>query len=204
MHLASQTEIVLQQRRELAELAGFETRNKFEIFGGDGAPLGFAAEQGKGFGALLARMFLGHWRTFEIHIFDMQRALVAVAVHPWRFFFQRLEVHTAEGRPLGALQQRFSLLHKRFDVEDAMGEVRLRVASPLWRPWTFPFEREGRELAFVRKRWSGLMKEAFLDADNFKIEFVDPSLTDDDRLLLLAAGLFVDLQYFERKADSSG
>ncbi len=202
MDLVSRQEIVLRQRRELAELAGLETRNKFEIMGSDGAQIGFAAEQGSGFGATLARMFLGHWRTFEIHVFDTARQLVLVAEHPWRLWFQRLEIRTPDGRALGALQQRFSLLYKRFDVEDALGAARMRVASPLWKPWTFPFERDGRDVAFVRKKWSGLMKEAFMDADNFKIELVDPSLTEDDRMLILAAGLFIDLQYFERKADN--
>jgi len=202
MDLVSRQEIVLRQRRELAELAGLETRNKFEIVGSDGAQIGFAAEQGSGLGATLARMFLGHWRTFEIHVFDTARQLVLVAEHPWRLWFQRLEIRTPDGRVLGALQQRFALLYKRFDVEDALGAARMRVASPLWKPWTFPFERDGRDVAFVRKKWSGLVKEAFMDADNFKIELVDPSLTEDDRMLILAAGLFIDLQYFERKAES--
>jgi uncharacterized protein YxjI len=202
MDLTSRRQIVLRQRRELAELAGFETRNKFEILAEDGSPLGFAAEQGSGLGATLARMFLGHWRTFEIHVFDATRQLVVVAVHPFRMIFQRLEIRSADGRALGALQQRFSVLWKRFDVEDALGSTRFRVSSPLWKPWTFPFEREGREVACVRKKWSGLLKESFTDADNFQIEFTDPSLTDDDRTLLVAAGLFIDLQYFERKAQS--
>ena len=57
-------------------------------------------------------------------------------------------------------------------------------------------------MAFVRKRWSGLLKESFTDADHFTVAFVDPALDEDDRALLLAAGLFVDLQYFERKAES--
>jgi len=201
MQLATHDEIILKQRREMAELFGFETRNKYEILSVDGAPIGFAAEQGKGGLALLARYFLGHWRTFEIHVFDVDQQPVLIGLHPFRFYFQRLEVRTPDGRPLGALQQRFSLLSKRFDLEGPQGDVRMTVASPIWKPWTFPFLREGREVAFVRKRWSGLMKEAFLDADNFKIEFADSSLGEDDRALLLAAGLFVDLQYFERKAN---
>jgi uncharacterized protein YxjI len=204
MQLAGRTEVVLQQRRELAELAGFETRNKFEIVAADGTPLGFAAEQGKGFGAMIGRQLLGHWRSFEIHVFDAQRQPVAVAVHPFRFWFKRIEVKTPDGRLVGALQQRFAMLHKRFDVQDALGATRLRVKSPLWKPWTFPFERDGRDVAFVRKKWSGLMKETFTDADNFLVEFVDPSLTEDDRLLVLAAGLFIDLQYFEQKSGDGG
>jgi uncharacterized protein YxjI len=202
MKLASHATIVLRQRKELAELAGFETRNKFEILDAEGHQLGFAAEQGKGLGAAAARMFMGHWRTFEVHVFDIGREVRLIAVHPWRFFFQRLEVQTADGRRLGALQQRFSILSKRFDIEGQHGRLLMTCSSPLWKPWTFPFVRDGREVACVKKRWSGLLKEAITDADTFGIEFADPALTEDDRQLLLAAGLFIDLQYFEKRASN--
>lgn len=200
MDLASRPAVVLRQRRELGELFGFETRNQFETLGGDGAAIGFAAEQGSGFGALMLRSMLGHWRRFEIHVFDTSRQLVLVARHPWRFYFQRLDVETSDGRPLGGLQQRFAILAKRFDVEDADGNVVMTVSSPLWKPWTFPFQRRGVDAAFVRKKWSGLLRETVTDADNFQIEFSDPSLEEDERRLVLCAGLFIDLQYFERKA----
>lgn len=193
------SELTIVQKRELAELFGLETRNKYAIEV-NGAPFAFAAEQGKGGVEFLARMFLGHWRTFEIHFFDNTRALVLRAVHPFRFFFQRLEVSAADGRPLGAIQQRFSLLYKRFDVLDPAGRLLLKVASPLWRPWTFAFERDGRELALVQKRWSGMLQEAFTDADRFRVVFESPELGLDERALVLAAGIFIDLQYFERKA----
>jgi uncharacterized protein YxjI len=202
MNLDGQQQIVLRQRKELAELMGVETRNKFEILGARGEGLGFAAEQGHGLGASLARMFMGHWRTFELHIFDAQRNLHLIALHPFRFFFQRLEIRGPEGQLLGALQQRFSILTKRFDVEDQHGRQILSCASPLWKPWTFPFQKDGREVATVKKRWSGLLKEAFTDTDNFLIEFTDPSLSAGERNLLLAAGLFIDLQYFEKRAQS--
>src|SRR6478752_4271537 len=105
------SELMILQKRELAELFGIETRNKYSIEAG-GAPFAFAAEQGKGGLAFLARMFFGHWRTFEIHFFDEARQLVLRAVHPFRFLFQRLEVFAADGRMLGAIQQRFSVFSK--------------------------------------------------------------------------------------------
>ena len=193
------SELMVVQRRELAELFGIETRNKYSIEV-NGAPFAFAAEQGKGGLAFLARMFFGHWRTFEIHFFDNARQLVLRAVHPFRFMFQRLEVGSADGRPLGAIQQRFAVFSKRFDVTDASGRLLLRVSSPLWRPWTFAFEREGRELARVEKKWSGMLQEAFTDADRFRVAFGSPELGLDERSLVLAAAIFIDLQYFEKKA----
>lgn len=192
-------ELMVVQRRELAELFGFETRNKYAIEA-NGRQVGFAAEQGKGGWAFLARMFIGHFRTFELHFFDEARQLVLRALHPFRFFFQRLEVSRADGRLLGALQQRFALFSKRFDILDASEQVLLSVSSPIWRPWTFVFERHGTPMARVEKKWAGILREAFTDAERFRVSFERPELGLDERSLVLAAAVFIDLQYFEKKA----
>lgn len=200
-HLDAAPGLRVAQRKELAELLGFETRNKYEIQTAAGAPLGFAAEQQKGMLGFLLRQFLGHWRTFEILFFDAQRALMLTARHPFRWFFQRLEVFDASGHQLGALQRRFSVFSKRFDVEDARGNVLLTVKSPVWRPWTFTFTRDGRDVAVIRKRWSGVLKEAFTDADTFGVEFQPGPVSGVERRLVLAASIFVDLMFFEHHAN---
>ena len=193
------TQVLIQQKRELAELIGFETRNKYEIQIA-GQVAGFAAEQQKGVLGFLMRQMLGHWRTFEILIFSTSKKVVVRAHHPFRFFFQRLEVLSPEGQLWGALQQRFALLHKKFDLEDASGQVVLEVRSPIWRPWTFPFVVRGQERAVVRKKWGGVLREGFTDADRFELEFKDAELSYEERLVLVASALFIDLQYFERKS----
>jgi uncharacterized protein YxjI len=198
--IGNTTEIIVVQKKELVELVGLETRNKYSIEV-DGTPFAFAAEQGKSGLDFVARYFLGHWRTFEIHFFDGARNLVFRALHPFRFIFQRLEVTAADGRPVGAIQQRFALFSKRFDVEDPNGAVLLTVSSPIWRPWTFAFERGGVEVARIEKKWSGLLREAFTDADRFRVLLPRPELGLTERLLVLAAAVFVDLQYFEHKAN---
>ncbi|HEY3499138.1 MAG TPA: phospholipid scramblase-related protein, partial [Polyangiaceae bacterium] len=193
--------VLVAQRKELGELLGYEARNKYEVRTPEGEVFGFAAEQQKGLAGIVARQFLGHWRTFDLLIFDALRNLVLRAHHPFRWFFQRLEVADAAGRALGALQRRWAWFSKRFDVEDQAGNVVLVVSSPIWKPWTFTFERNGVAVATIRKRWSGTLKEMFLDADNFAIEFQPGPLSPGERRLLLAAALFVDLMYFEKKAN---
>lgn len=195
--------LVVAQRKELAELFGFETRNKYEIRSLSGQPVGFAAEQQRGFVGFLLRQNLGHWRSFELKIFDALRNPVLSAFHPFRWFFQCLIVTSAGGQPVGTIERRWSWLSKRFDVMDAQGNVLLTVESPIWHPWTFSFKRQGNIVAAVKKRWSGGLTEIFTDADNFAVQYEPGPLSSAERRLLLAAALYIDLMYFERKANMS-
>lgn len=201
--LATYHKLFVKQKHEMGELFGFETRNKYEVLSEAGQVIAYSAEQQKGFLGFLARQFLGHWRSFEIFFFTPDRKMFMKAIHPFRFFFQRLEIEDAQGKKLGALQQRFAILSKKFDIENESGMVLFEVSSPLWKPWTFPILKVGQEIASVKKKWSGGLTELFTDKDNFAIEYNDPSLSESHRLLILAAAMFVDLQYFERKASSN-
>lgn len=203
MNLTTYPALLVKQVHELAELIGFESRNKYEVQDPEGRAIAYAAEQSSGLGGTIARQFLGHWRRFDITLFDYHsRRPFLHAHHPFRWFFQRLEVRTEDGRYLGALQQRFAFFSKSFDVQDAHGRVVLKVSSPFWRIWTFKFTHQGQQRAMIAKKWSGLLAEAFTDKDNFLVDYQDPQLDNDTRMLLLAAALFIDLQYFEKKADS--
>ncbi|MGQ0505811.1 MAG: phospholipid scramblase-related protein [Myxococcaceae bacterium] len=201
LSVAAQTasELYVRQQRELAELFGFETRNKYAISTPDQQQVAFAAEQEKGLLGAIFRQVLGHWRTFEITFFGPDRQPLFRAVHPFRFFFQRLEVYGTEGRPLGAIQQRFAWLRKSFDVEGPNGQTLFVMRAPIFSIWKFPFFRDEREVAIIEKKWSGALSEMFTDKDNFRVRFNAP-LSLVERVLILAAAIFVDLQYFERKA----
>jgi hypothetical protein len=76
------------------------------------------------------------------------------------------------------------------------------MRSGFFRIWTFPILRNGNPFAMITKKWAGVLQEAFLDADNFIIEFQDPSMTVNAKRVLLSAAIFIDLEYFEQKAKS--
>jgi uncharacterized protein YxjI len=204
--LTSHQELVISQKIELGEaLLGYESRNKYGIYAANRAPVAYAAEQGKGFLDILKRLMLRHWRTFEVHLFTPDRRLIAKANHPfrWLWFNECLLVHDVQGNYLGAVQRRFSIFSKVFDVLGPGGEVLMSVKSPLWKPWTFEFMSQGQRHAIIEKKWSGMLKEMFTDADNFRLGFDNPHLPDNARWLLIAAAIFVDLQYFENNSGSS-
>jgi uncharacterized protein YxjI len=205
MNLLNHDKIIVQQRRELVELLGFETRNKYEISDEHKNIIGFCAEQNKGILGFLFRQFLGHWRSFELHFFDHNRNFSFKSIHPFRFFFQEFSIVDADGRLLGRIYQRFGIFTKKFDVADAQGQVLMTMRSGFFSFWTFPVIdlHSGQQKAIIKKKWSGLFKEMFLDADNFLIEFFNQANTapkEDHKKVILAASVFVDLQYFERKS----
>lgn len=191
--------IFIKQVHEIGEWIGFETRNKYQIFSETQSPIGFAAEQQKGFWGFLLRQYLGHWRTFDVHFYDNEHNVYLNAHHPFRWFFERIEIKDANGKLLGALQKRFSILTKRFDVENEQGMVILEVSSPLWKIWTFSFMHKNSKIAEVKKKWSGLLSEALTDRDNFELEYIDTSISENEKKILLVAAVFIDLMYFEHK-----
>jgi len=197
--LQTQSKIRVVQRREFAELFGYESRNKYEICTVDGATLGYVAEQGSSLWQVLMRNYLGHWRTFELHIFDQNKNRVATVHNPFRFYFRELNVVSVSGEFLGSVKKQFAIFSKKFEIRLSDGEM-FTVSSPIWKIWTFPVVKSGEEVACIRKKWSGALKEVFLDADNFEIEFTSPSLPLAAKTVIVAAGVYVDIQYFERKA----
>ena len=54
-----------------------------------------------------------------------------------------------------------------------------------------------RRVATVQKQWSGLITEAFTDADNFSVTF-DPDAPPRWKPLALACAVLIDVAHFER------
>ena len=199
--LESHSKLFVKQTFELAELIGFETRNRYRIRDEKGQDVAYAAEQQKSILGHLLRVFLGHWRSFSIHIFDPSRKEILIAKHPFRWYFRRIEVSEANGKRLGTIEKRFSFFSKRFDIYDENQRLLFETKSPIWRPWSFQLRRHGKELARISKKWTGIGFEMFTDKDTFLVDFTDPTLPENERSLILVASLYIDLLFFEKKAD---
>lgn len=200
--LSSLNSVIVSQKKEFFELIGFETKNQYAILSPQNGqiPIMYAAESGQGVLGFLFRQFLGHWRKFEIVLTNPQKELLIRAEHPFRFILQELSLYDYKNRFVGRIKQRFSIFYKHFEFYDSSQNLLFTTKSPIWRIWTFPVMHGTQEVASIQKKWSGLLKEAFTDADNFKVEFKSEKLRELDRYLLVAGALFVDLVYFEKKA----
>ena len=189
---------VRQRKRWWEILLSFEMRNSYDVFDQTQQPVLHVQELGTGFGAFIKRIFLGPLRPFRAEVRDTgnQQSVLALR-RPFRFIFHRLEVDTAGGERVGAIQRRWSWIRRIYVIEDAQGRVVADLFGPFLRPWTFEVRVNEQVQGTIAKRWSGLAKEMFTDADNFGVDLVrlpDPQL----RALAFAATVLIDVVHFER------
>ncbi|MBM4062661.1 MAG: scramblase [Planctomycetes bacterium] len=188
--------VLIHQKKEWGEiLLGFESKNRFELRDERGERLGYAAEEAHGVGQWFLRNLFGRCRKATIHVYDRAGQKLGRGEKPFRWFFHRMEVWDGDVR-LGAVQRKWSLLHRVFAVENAAGQEVMELKSPLFRIWTFTLRFQGAAAGVIRKKWGGLLKEMFTDADVFGLE-VEPHVPVEVRKLLLVATFLVDFTCFE-------
>ena len=57
--------------------------------------------------------------------------------------------------------------------------------------------KNNRQVATIKKHMGKILTEVFTDKDTFQVDFNDPRITNDEKALLLATALMIDLQHFE-------
>jgi len=193
---------MIKQEKEWGEiLTGFETKNKYDVMDNWGNRLFRAEEEGGGFGTVILRNFLEAWRPFTINIFSADGMDHFILKRPFRFYFYELEVRRSDGMLMGKIVRRFSILRRIYSVFDKNGQEVYELFGPLLHPWTFLIRRGQQELGKIVKKWSGLAKESFTDADNFGITF--PTGIDiDTKAILLGAVFLLDFVHFESNRSS--
>lgn len=191
--------LIVHQQKEWGEIVtGFETRNKYVVTDISGDRLYLAGEES---GSILLRWFLKALRPFTISILTEDGQPIFQIKRPFRFYFHRAEIVDFKGQTIGAIERRFSILRRIYSVLDDSEREVLQLFGPLLHPWTFEIRHNGKEYGKITKKWSGLLKEGFTDADNFGVTF--PEDWDGKlKVLLLGAVFLIDFVHFENKGNS--
>lgn len=199
--VGDRTRVMIRQQKEWGEiLLGFESKNRFELSDDEGRRLGLAAEESAGFGAMFARNFLGKCRKATIHIYDEAGNRVGRGEKPFSWFFHRMEVYDGT-KKIGAIQRKWSWVSRKFAIENEAGREVMQIYSPIFRIWTFKLMLEEQEVGRISKKWGGMLKEMFTDADVFGME-VDDNVPNELRAILLVATFLIDFTCFENNSKS--
>jgi uncharacterized protein YxjI len=201
--VGDRSRVLVKQSKEWGEiLLGFEAKNRFELCDEHGQRIGLAAEEAHGVGAWFARNLFGRCRKASIHLYDETGQRIGRGEKPFRWFFHRMEIYDGEQK-IGAAQRKWSWFHRRFVLENADGQEIMQIHSPFFRIWTFKLMFEGQEVGRISKKWGGILREMFTDADTFGVECQDFVPTELRKMLLVATFL-IDFTCFENNNNGGG
>jgi len=184
--------IIEQQVEWLETFTEFETENRYAILDRYGNELFFAEERSSFWG----RIFLPTQRPLDIEVFNNYGNLIMTIEKPFRFFIPEINIYDENNQPIGNIKKKFWAIRRIFFVHDSSGKEIYKIVGPIFHPWTFKILKNGNEVGKISKKWSGLGKEMFTDADTFNIEFPG-NATDKEKKILTGATFLIDYIYFE-------
>ncbi|XP_063357850.1 phospholipid scramblase 3-like [Cydia amplana] len=150
------------------KVTGF-SNNKYVVLAPDGAVILYAKENSRA----LNRLFGGKDRAFEINIYDTQDKEVVRLRRPYTFGPDKMDV-TLCGSLISVVRQEVTFFKPVLNINDANDRPMLRVKGPMTTSGDADFKlynTKKQQVGVIAKRWGGLARELFSDADHFEISF---------------------------------
>lgn len=166
-----------------------------------GSLVAYAKENISGLQKALRLLVKKHFLPTTIEIKSVQGdALQYVMKKQPAFIRSKVIISDASGNEIGYFRSRVFSIGGRFDVYK-MDDTQIAEVKGTWTGWNFQFtDMNGKELGSVTKKWNGIGKELFTNADNYIIA-INPTLQGNAQMmaLMLMAGLAIDIVFKERQ-----
>lgn len=206
-------QLLVKQKVELLEaFLDFEGNNKYVVTNSMGQQVYFMAENTD----CCTRQFCGNMRPFEMTVLDNHQREVVHFSRPLKCdnclpccCLQELEVFSPPGTLIGYVKQNWTFCRPNFTIYAADKTTPIiKIRGPFctlkccsdvkFDVLTTSDENVGE----IRKQWTGLVKEAFTDADNFGITF-PMDLDVKVKATLLGALVLIDFLHFEENEQNA-
>ncbi|XP_015342456.1 phospholipid scramblase 1 isoform X1 [Marmota marmota marmota] len=210
-YLTQIDQILVHQQVELLEvLTGFETNNKYEIKNSLGQRVYFAVEEND----CCTRNCFGSARPFTLKVLDNLGREVITLHRPLACSscccpccLQEIEVQAPPGIPIGYVIQNWHPCLPKFTIQNEKREDVLKITGPCvvcscCSDVDFEIKSLDEEslVGKISKHWTGFLREAFTDADNFGIQF-PLDLDVKMKAVMLGACFLIDFMFFERNQE---
>jgi uncharacterized protein YxjI len=198
MSVLDQSVLVVNQKAKIIELS-----NEYAIFDEDGEQIGVVRQVGQSAlrKVLRALTSIDQFLTTRLEVVDVNGSVLLHLTRPAKIMKSRVIVTDGGGRDVGTIVQENMIGKIRFGLLAPDGRSVGSINAENWRAWDFSItDHNNREVARVKKKWEGVVKNVFTTADNYIVNIPSP-LEDPLRSLVVAAALSIDTAL---KQDSRG
>ena len=120
---------------------------------------------------IIGRNILGGLRPAQLLFKDENDNLLLRMHKRFRLYFHKMDIENSKGEALGTIQKRFHPLRSIYYIQNKNDQTIMTIKGPLFLlPFVdrvFSILKDDDEVASVTKKWGGLLKERFTDADTF-------------------------------------
>ncbi|KAI9350050.1 Scramblase-domain-containing protein [Zopfochytrium polystomum] len=200
--------MVGRQLEMMNVLIGFEQANKYAIKDAAGNNVGFIAEEERTFTGTVLRQVMGTRRAFKAVVLDNSGNVVLHIARPIKWLLNSsITVSDPEGNVIGEVKQVWHLIRRKYDLFLKNRQFGI-IDGGFW-AWDFVVTNEqGETLSAVNRNFVGFAREIFTDTGVYAVQMESANpvrpLSLDERAVLLAAAITIDVDYFSRHSNSSG
>jgi|688.fasta_scaffold200863_2 uncharacterized protein YxjI len=136
--------------------------------------------------------------SFDVTTIDSQDKIMNLK-RGYTFFRSVIEVTDEQGNLVGYIRRLFKFLKPSFEIIDSEFRQLATIDGDFF-AWDFKIRNSNQEeIAVVTKKWGGLGKELFTNADNYAF-IINENVKQDDkiRMILLATVVSIDMVLKER------
>ncbi|TPX57378.1 hypothetical protein PhCBS80983_g03849 [Powellomyces hirtus] len=207
--LAHPALVVQRQIEMLNVFLGYEQGNKYSIKTGSGEDVGFIAEEVTSFAGTISRQLLRTRRPFKADILDKNGKVILKIDRPLKWFLNSsISIRDEHDIVIGEVKQVWHLWRRKYDLFWQQKQIGY-IDTPFL-AWNFEVaDEDGKVIAAINRDFGGFAREIFTDTGSYAIHMDDVeraarSLSLDDRALLLACAVNIDIDYFSRHSSHGG
>jgi uncharacterized protein YxjI len=182
------------------EVTFLKLTDRYNIFDPkDNRQIGYAFENINMFIKIVRLLLNKALLPSKVDVLDSNENLQFYIKKSPQFLRAKVDIFDSQGKPVGYFKSKLISLGGRFDVFDTQNTKVAEVKGD-WKGWNFKFlGTNQKELGQVTKKWAGIGKELFTSADNYVISINEGIQNPTVNMLLLAAGLAIDIIYKEKR-----
>lgn len=159
--------------------------NGYKVYDANNNEIGLIKENMPGSRILLSLIVSKQNLPMTLEVYNMEGKMIASLTRGFTLFMSNMKVLDENGTQVATIKQKFGLKPK-FELLDMSG-AKIATIQGNWTAWDFSItDTNNNPLGSISKKFNGLAKELFTDADKYVVN-IEPSVTDEAQRIAIAS-----------------